>query len=132
MGFLAGIGAAIDLRVLGFAPRVPITEMKRFLPALWFSFWIAIITGVALVITYPTKTLTNPIFYVKLALLALALVALRLIRHALQDSAFDIGPAQRNTRAVAAVSLACWTLLIVAGRLLPYTYGRLTVEGGPS
>ena len=86
----------------------------------------------ALVVAYPTKALTNPIFYLKLILIALALAVLRLIgAHALGDERLDQGPIPRNTRALAAISLACWVLVIIAGRLLPYTYGRLLAEGGP-
>src|SRR6266481_3385556 len=55
MGLVAGISAAIDLRILGFAPRVPLMETKRFLPFLWFGFWLNAISGVFLLITYPPK-----------------------------------------------------------------------------
>ena len=34
MGFAVGISAAIDLRILGVAPKVPLRELRRFLPIL--------------------------------------------------------------------------------------------------
>ena len=126
MGFLAGLSAAIDLRVLGFAPRVPLREMKKFLPIIWISFWVSMITGINLLIAYPTKALTNPIFYLKLMLIALSIVVVRLIAtRALPTRSFDSGPLPRNVRTLAAISIICWLLLIWAGRALPYTYGRL-------
>jgi hypothetical protein len=74
MGLVAGINTALALRILGVASRVPVEEMKRFMPVMWFGFWLNAISGVALLIAYPTKALTNPVFYLKLALIALAMV----------------------------------------------------------
>src|SRR5207249_3613698 len=83
MGIVAGVNAAIALRVLGVAPAVPLAEMKRFMPFMWFGFWLNAVTGVALLIAYPTKALTNPLFYVKLALVGLALWFVQLISRSL-------------------------------------------------
>ena len=133
MGFLAGFSAVVDLRILGVARAVPLLEMKRFLPLLWLSFWVSVVTGISLVIAYPTKAVTNPVFWVKLTLIALALLVLRLIaRHVLSDPQLDRASAPANARALATISLACWVLVIIAGRLLPYTYSHLlSGEGAP-
>jgi hypothetical protein len=87
---------------------------------------VSVVTGVGLVLAYPTKALTNPVFWLKLILIALSLYLLRLLRrYVLSDPHADEAPVPPNARALAAISLACWLLVIVAGRLLPYTYGRL-------
>lgn len=126
MAFLAGISAAMDLRIFGFAPRIPLLEMKRFVPLLWFAFWVSAVTGIVLIIAYPTKALTNPIFYTKLAFIALALVVLRLlVKHVFRDPLFDLGVVPVKGKILAAVSLACWVGVMIAGRFLPYTYSRL-------
>ena len=118
MGFAAGISAAIDLRILGFAPAVPLLELKRFLPVMWAGFWVNAVSGVLLLIAYPTKAFTNPVFYVKLSFIALALAAVPPIARALGDS--------RKHRLLAIGSLVCWAGAITAGRLLAYTYSQLT------
>jgi hypothetical protein len=94
MGFAAGLSAAIDLRVLGIAPEVPMREMRRFLPMLWTGFWLNAVSGVLLLIGYPTKALTNPLFYVKLFLVGLAMVLVRRISRQLTD---DHTPAGATT-----------------------------------
>ena len=66
MGMVAGTNAAIALRILGAAPRVPLLELKRFFPIIWLGFWVNAMSGVVLLIGYPTKALTNPVFYAKL------------------------------------------------------------------
>ena len=48
--------------------------MRRFVPILWMAFWLNAISGLLLLIGYPTKALTNPVFYLKLLLIAVGLV----------------------------------------------------------
>lgn len=127
MGFAAGLSAAIDLRVLGIAPGVPMREMRRFLPMLWLGFWLNAVSGVLLLIGYPTKALTNPLFYVKLFLVGLAMVLVRRISHVLtDDQALIASLSVRRVRWLAIASLTCWAAAITAGRLLAYTYTHLT------
>ena len=117
MGFAVGICLALDLRVLGVAPGVQIAQMRRFVPIVWVAFWINAISGVLLLIGYPTKALTNPVFYLKLGLIAVALVLVNVIRRRQHESPVP--------RMLAVISLFCWAGAIVAGRLLAYTYSRL-------
>lgn len=128
MGFAAGLGAAIDLRILGVAPAVPLREMRRLLPMLWAGFWLNAASGILLLIGYPTKALTNPVFYLKLGLIAIAMVLVARIGRRLDD---DGGPDQARPtslrlRPLAIISLACWAGAVTAGRLLAYTYRHLT------
>jgi hypothetical protein len=125
MGLAAGLAAVLDLRILGVARGVPLTEFRRFQPVLWGGFWLNAVSGVLLLVGYPTKALTNPVFYLKLLLIAVAMVLFvridRLIRRG--DSA--AAPAARRLRRLAITSLVCWAGAITAGRLLAYTYHRL-------
>jgi hypothetical protein len=127
MGFVAGLNAAVDLRILGIAPSVPLLELRRFSPVMWAGFWANALSGVLLLIAYPTKAFTNPVFYLKLTFIALALVNFRLIaKSVFKDGSFDLTPAPRKFRMLAIASLMCWTGAITAGRLLAYTYSHLT------
>ena len=129
MGFVAGLNAAVDLRILGFAPSVPLLELKRFLPVMWMGFWVNAVSGVLLLIGYPTKALTNPVFYVKLTFIALAIWGLRVMaRFVFADPSLDLKPANQRSRLLAIASLTCWTGAITAGRLLAYTYSHLTAR----
>jgi len=123
MGLLAGSSSAIALRILGAAPGIPLDALRRFYPLMWLALTVNAVTGVLLVIGYPTKQLTNPLFYLKLSLVALAIWLVYRI-------GADVLPAARTgektltTRAkwMASLSLAAWAGLIVAGRLLEYTH----------
>ena len=129
MGIVAGLNAAVALRILGFASAVPLLELKKFLPVMWTGFWANAISGVLLLIGYPTKALTNPMFYLKLASIALAIVTVRSISRAvLANPELDLKPAVPRYRRLAISSLTCWAVAITSGRLLAYTYSHLTAS----
>jgi hypothetical protein len=124
LGLLAGLNVALDFRLLGAARDIPAHVFTRFLPVMWFGLWVNVLTGIALVLAYPTKALTNPVFYLKLALIAVALAILRSI---LRRTAMPV-PAPGVVKVLALASLVAWVGAITAGRLLAYTCTRLTVD----
>ena len=126
MGFVVGAHVATDLRILGVAPGVPLSLMRRFLPVAWVALVVVAASGVLLLAAYPTKALTNPLFYVKLlAVLAALLIARSLTQGLLRDAGYDAGPLPRKARILAALSLVLWAGAITSGRLLAYTYNLM-------
>jgi hypothetical protein len=121
MGIAVGINACVDLRVLGFAPAVPLAPMEKFIPFLWLGFWMNAVSGTILLATDATHKLVNPDFYVKMLFIALALVILQRLRaDVFRDPRVDAVPASTKARILAIASLACWLAAIIAGRLLAY------------
>jgi len=103
------------LHLLGVGPDIPTRELRRFAAVVWFGFAINAASGVMLLIAYPTKALTNPVFYLKLTLIALGVWLVGRIRERVES--FPKG--------LAVASLVCWGGAITAGRLLAYTYRHL-------
>ncbi len=79
---------------------------------MWFGFWLSTVSGVLLLIGYPTKALTNLVFYLKLILIALAVIS-------------AVRAMTGESKLWASMSLVGWVGAITAGRLLAYTYTRL-------
>lgn len=132
MAFLAGGSVVIDLRILGFAPAMPLKPMARFVPVLWLALTVIAATGMLLLIAYPTKALTNPLFYIKLCLVALAVgLVYRIAKHILRAPEVDQKPLAANAKMLAVASLAAWIALIAAGRYLAYTH-RWEMLGVPA
>jgi hypothetical protein len=128
MGFLAGTSAGIDLRLLGLARRVPLAELAKFYPVMWLALAVNFTSGTLLLIGYPYKAFTNPLFYVKLSLIAAAVyLAVRIRRQVLLRPDPQAESVLRSGRLLAVVSLGCWAGVIAAGRLLAYTYSWLLV-----
>jgi hypothetical protein len=123
MAFLAGCGIAIDLRIIGFAQGIPLKPLARLLPLMWAAFAVNATTGVLLLIAYPTKALTNPLFYIKLTLVAVALTLVYLVARDVLRGATPVGkPLATKAKMLAGASLAAWLVLIAAGRYLAYTH----------
>ena len=133
MALAAGISAVFALHILGVAAKVPSGEFRRFVPVMWFGFWLNTASGVLLLIAYPTKALTNPVFYVKLLFIASAVSLFVFMRNhgfsheptAADERLLEEPATPRTLKLAAAASLVCWAGSITAGRLLAYTYGRL-------
>jgi len=127
LAFLVGTCVTVAGRTLGLAPSLPLDTLDRYRRVLWAGFWLNAFSGVLLLTAYPTKALTNPLFYVKLALIAAALALIAPVLRHVRDAAAERAPGTR-LKVVAAASLACWVAAIFAGRFLAYTYTRLTVD----
>jgi hypothetical protein len=129
LAFLVGANVAFDARVLGLARGVPLLSMRRYYRAMWAGFWVNAFSGVLLLIAYPTKALTNPVFYLKLGLIAAALLVGRAIRRFMLSGAVASGmTAPPVVKRMAVLSLALWLISITAGRFLAYTCSRLTAD----
>ena len=90
---------------------------------MWAGFAINAITGVLLFVANATTKSTQPVFYLKLALIAAALVVTAAIRKAVARerlSAHDSTAPVMSPARLAVVSLVLWTGAIAAGRLMAY------------
>ena len=96
---------------------------------MWAGFWVNAFSGVLLLIAYPTKALTNPLFFVKLSFIAAGLLVAKIIRRELMSGSVGANAtAPPRLRLLAAASLLIWVVSITTGRLLAYTCSRLTVD----
>ena len=127
LALLVGANAVIDLRLLGIERDIPLAPLKRLFGIMWLGFAINAVSGVLLLIAYPTKALTNPVFYTKLMLIGLAVwVMTKLESRVFNDSTLDEAAMMGRGRRLAKWSLVLWVGVITAGRLLAYTYKYLT------
>ena len=126
LGIVVGGSAVINLRLLGFAPRIPIASLRPLFRVIWWAFALNAVTGVLLFMSDATTKSHQRVFYVKLTLIALALWTTTATRKMVEASPADlyappdltVGPT--NAKRVALVSLLLWTGAIVAGRLMAY------------
>jgi hypothetical protein len=131
LAFLAGANVAFDARILGVARGVPLPSMLPFFRAMWIGFWVNAVSGLLLLITYPTKAVTNPVFYLKLGFITIGLVHAEWTRRdILRNPAFGENVESRPSKLLAAVALFCWLAAITAGRLLAYTYSHIMAYEG--
>jgi len=120
LGIVVGGSTVIDLRLLGFARRIPVPSLAGVFRIVWWAFAINAITGVLLFMADATTKSHQPVFYVKLTLIGLALWTTTATRKVVKADSPDLKVGATHTRRVAVASLLLWTGAIVAGRLMAY------------
>jgi hypothetical protein len=122
LGIVVGANAVIDLTLLGFAPRLPLQPLVSLFPVIWCAFALNAATGIVLFIADATTKAHQAVFYVKLALIGLALWNTALVRRlmAADRDARESGRIPDRRRRLAVASLVLWAGAIAAGRLMAY------------
>jgi hypothetical protein len=120
---IAGPSVVMDLRILGVAPQLPLSPMERFHKMMWGGFFLNLFSGVILLIAYPTKAFTDPVFYLKMTCVAGAVICMQMIHNRLfRPSTAQADKVAFRSRTLAKFSLVCWFGAIVAGKFIEYTY----------
>jgi hypothetical protein len=121
----------VNLRIFRLFERdEPLREVtRRYLPWIWPVLVILFMTGSLLIIGEPRRSLVNPTFYVKMALLLAAILLTAGLQWALATAPASLErvPWEKDRtrrlagRALAAVSILVWCGILFAGRWIAYT-----------
>jgi hypothetical protein len=116
----------VDLRLWRLLNRdVPLPEVaRRFLPTIWPVLLVLLITGSLLIIGEPKRSLLNSAFYLKMALLAAAILLTAWLQWSLSSSPnfWDKDRGRRMAGQLAAtLSILVWCGILFAGRWIAYT-----------
>jgi hypothetical protein len=122
LGVLVGANAVIDFTLLGFAPRLPLPSLSPLYRFMWAGFAVNLATGVMLFAADATTKGKQPVFYLKLALIAVALMITAVLRKRVERGRApgDVESGAGAGRRLAALSLVLWAGAITAGRLMAY------------
>ena len=120
VSIVAGGSTVVSLALLGCWPSTSMKPLARLWPIVWFGFWINAFTGIALLLADLRIKGANPVFWVKMALVAVGLVLFIRMRRIVLLAPEADGEAPPRGRGLAWASLACWFGAIVMGRLLAY------------
>lgn len=117
--------AMVDLRVLGVLLRgQPLAAVAyRFVPWIWWTLIVLLLSGSTLIIGEPGRSLRNPAFILKMSMLAAVLVLTLIFHRGLRrnDRFWEISSGRRiSGRLLAAVSLVFWVGIVFAGRWIAY------------
>lgn len=124
LAFVLGSAALFDLRLLGFARRLSVQSLARFLlPIAAGAFCVSVLTGVLLVLSDPVYLMANRVLQIKLLLIAGAgLNALIFHLTTFKTSQLwdrNVHPPLK-AKLTGMISLALWVSVVSAGRLIAY------------
>ena len=122
LSLTVGANTALALRVLGAAPRLPLSIFRRIGVPFWIGFAVNAASGVLLFIASAELNGPRRLFHAKLALIAAAVVVFVVLRRLAvrQLSPEEAPPLSPAARWLAALSLALWLGAITTGRLMAY------------
>ena len=122
MAILVGASFVVNLRVLQVAGEIPLQRLAPVYRFIWAGFVINLFSGVVLFVTQAADRVQDPVFYVKLGSIALALWFGVLVKRASIDAADAPQVTPPRSRWLAAAGRGLWTIAIVAGRLMAYLH----------
>jgi hypothetical protein len=117
--FALGLALALNLAGRGFEPESLDSLSRRFVPAIWICVALLLVTGSLLIIAEPIRSLPKPVFYIKMALIVLAIGMTSAIAGRARR-AQRAGAAAPANRTLAVVYMLIWCSIIVAGRMIAY------------
>ena len=120
MAMLVGASTVVHLRVLHVGAGFPIERLRTLYNIIWTGFAINLVSGVVLFVTEAGDRAVDPVFYVKLASIALAMWLGVIVKRRVIDRMNVPSGTLRATRLLSLGSLSLWTVAIVAGRLMAY------------
>ncbi len=120
MAFVIGVNFAIAFRLVRAIPEFELKPFLKFYKLYWLSVVVIFLSGCALLLAYPAKALTNPIFYIKFSLLTIGLIISWWRQNQMQiikNNEFS----RDKYFWVAMISVFIWIGTITTGRFLAYT-----------
>jgi hypothetical protein len=117
--FALGLALALKLAGGGFDSESLDSLGRRFVPAIWIFVALLLVSGALLIIAEPVRSLPKPVFYIKMALVVLA-VSMTAAIAARARRAQRAGATAPVSRAMAVVYMLIWSSIIVAGRMIAY------------
>ena len=128
MCVLLGTVGLVDLRILGVAKGIPIHLLEKFIPLGVIAFVINATTGFIFVagnpVGGPMEYLSNLSLQIKMLIVLIAGINLLIFNFAgIQRSVAAVpadGNASGGAKAVAAVSITAWIMVIIMGRFIMY------------
>ena len=119
LALLFACALVFSLRIAGRGlASEPLPQLAaRFTRAIWYLLLLLLLTGGLLIVAEPGRTITNPVFYAKMVMLA-AVIAVTLWLAAVARRQFE-RPSGVHVL-MASVSMLLWVGIVFAGRLIAY------------
>jgi energy-coupling factor transporter transmembrane protein EcfT len=120
--FIFSTNMIVSARMLGFAKSIPVKPLRRLFPMMWVGLILTTITGLLLTMAAAEKRVPNPILWVKMGFLAIATPMMwKFQMKVFSDPSLTDTNIPPSARTIAVWQIALWILIMISGRLIPYS-----------
>ena len=116
LGLVVGTALIFNLRAMGVGAEIALAHMRTLVRIFWVGFVINLNSGLILFAAEAPRRAVQTVFYVKLVLIAVAILVTLRVRTAPERGQGE----SAGVRLLAGTALALWAGAIVAGRLMAY------------
>lgn len=117
MATMVGVALMLTIRVLGYAPVIPVTAMAPYWRVAICGFVMNLLSGTALFFGSASELFFNWAFRIKIVLVLAGLaLTWRLVQICIRRTD-EVSDAHRN---LAGIAMATWIAAIISGRLIGY------------
>jgi Family of unknown function (DUF6644) len=120
MAIVVGMVLMIDIRVLGFAQRIPIAAFDRLFGVAWLGVGLNVLSGIMLFSADAVRFATNRMFQIKIALIIAGAISVWVLLREIMSGPQGEAVISPRAKVVATLSIIFWLGAITAGRLTAY------------
>jgi uncharacterized membrane protein SirB2 len=115
----------VDLRLMGLMGHTQSISglTRRFIPWVWWSLLVLLLSGAVLITAEPRRDILNPVFQAKMILIVAAIIVTAIFQETVRRNMefWDLSPSRRSGAwATAIISLVIWTAIVGCGRWIAY------------
>ena len=123
LGIIVGLSTVMALRLLGFAPTLPLAPLNQLFPTMYFAFAINLLSGGGLLAAKASTLGPHPLFIAKIICVFTAVAVLRVLQvKVFRDPELGKKPVDTTSKVLAGSLLGLWLSAMIAGRLIAYTF----------
>ncbi|MDT8397372.1 MAG: hypothetical protein RQ899_02015 [Pseudomonadales bacterium] len=115
MAIVVGVVVAVNMRVLGFAPGIPVHSLQKLFPIAWGGFFLNLVSGLALYAAGAVAYTFQGAFQLKLGLIVLGGILMKVLMTGIRE-----GKSEGMIKLISIACLLSWFGAVVTGRLMAY------------
>lgn len=123
LAIIVGVSLALSLRLFGLFRPIPLTSLHGLMAIGWIGIALNVFSGVSLFVAEANQMVNSVPFRWKILFVILGIGILYHMQKILKRDAASweaAGTVSQLGQGLAASSIACWTIAVVAGRLIAY------------
>lgn len=118
MATVMGVAVALNMRVLGYAKGISVLAFDKLFVVGWIGFIINLISGLILFAGSASVYVFQWTFQLKIGAILVGGILMKVVMNSIREN-----KPEATQKLLAAISLSCWMIGMITGRLMAYISG---------